>query len=170
MGLARRISAAKGAALSLLARSRVTQDRVAVVSFRDQTATTVVPPTGSIYRARNALGRLTIGGATPLAAGLARAAALLAADTRIRPRVRRTVVLMTDGEANVPLSRGNDVERELPVLGSRVSALADRFIVLHTGEKAVAQMRGLAETEEYHNAASFAGREVSGLLNAGDRR
>ncbi len=41
-----------------------------MVSFRKQEAIVNLPPTGSIYRARELLKELPVGGKTPLAAGL----------------------------------------------------------------------------------------------------
>ncbi|HVF29176.1 MAG TPA: magnesium chelatase ATPase subunit I, partial [Pyrinomonadaceae bacterium] len=66
---ANRIGQAKGALAQLLRQAYVKRDRVALVSFREQSATLQLAPSHSTARARSILNNLPIGGATPLAAG-----------------------------------------------------------------------------------------------------
>jgi magnesium chelatase subunit D len=77
MGARRRMAAVKGAILGLLLDAYRRRDRVALVTFRGAGAEVVLAPTGSIERAAAVLGALATGGATPLAAGLHRAAELV---------------------------------------------------------------------------------------------
>jgi magnesium chelatase subunit D len=100
-----RIAQAKGALLRLLQQSYVRRDRVALVSFRGQNAEVLLPPSASVTRARRLLDELSIGGATPLAAGLSRA--LEIAERAARQGAERIVLLLfTDGRANVSLQTG----------------------------------------------------------------
>ncbi len=101
MGASRRIDAAKAAAMELLAEAYVRRDRVALVSFRGDSADVVLPPTASVELARRKLGELPVGGSTPLAAGLQAALGVAAAEKRRDPTTVSWIVLITDGRANV---------------------------------------------------------------------
>jgi len=96
---ATRLAEAKGAVELLLADCYVRRDQVAVIGFRGVSAELLLPPTRSLVRAKRALAGLPGGGGTPLAAGLDAAAAL--ADQMRRRGQTPTVVLLTDGRANV---------------------------------------------------------------------
>lgn len=94
-----RLVEAKGAVELLLAQAYVLRTQVALVAFRGQGATLLLPPTRSLTRARQALAELAGGGGTPLAAGLDLALAL-ALGERARGRTPQLVIL-TDGRGNV---------------------------------------------------------------------
>ena len=94
-----RLAEAKGAVELLLAECYVRRDRVAVLAFRGAGAELLLPPTRSLTRAKRSLGALPGGGGTPLASGLAAAADLASQLTRGGDSA--TVVLLTDGRANI---------------------------------------------------------------------
>ncbi len=98
-----RIGQAKGALALLLRRSYVNRDRVALISFRGRDAQVLLAPSASVSRAQRLLDEMSVGGGSPLAAGLARAleVARRAKDAGAQ-RVR--LVVFTDGRANVPLA------------------------------------------------------------------
>ncbi|HEY3447358.1 MAG TPA: VWA domain-containing protein [Myxococcales bacterium] len=98
-----RLRVAKGAALSLLRAAYLRRDRVAVVVFEGEAARVLLAPTQSIDLARAKLRRLPIGGATPLAAGLMAAWDLIRTERLREPQTAPTLVLLSDGRANVPL-------------------------------------------------------------------
>ncbi|MFN3613549.1 MAG: VWA domain-containing protein, partial [Rubrimonas sp.] len=98
---AMRLAEAKGAVETLLAESYVRRDRVALIVFRSRTAELVLPPTRALARARKMLAALPGGGGTPLAAALRLAAIETAA--ALRRGWRPSIVLLTDGRANVAL-------------------------------------------------------------------
>ncbi|WP_047865049.1 putative cobaltochelatase [Rubrobacter aplysinae] len=94
-----RMSAVKGAALSLLTDAYQRRDRIALISFRADAAETLLPPTSSVDLAAPRLEELPTGGRTPLAAGLERAAEIIFRE-RLQDRERRPmVVLLTDGRS-----------------------------------------------------------------------
>jgi magnesium chelatase subunit D len=97
-----RLAEAKGAVELLLADCYVRRDSVALVAFRASDAQLLLPPTRAPARARRCLAALAGGGATPLAAGIIAAGAL--ADAAARRGETPTVVLLTDGQANIALS------------------------------------------------------------------
>jgi Mg-chelatase subunit ChlD len=69
-----------------------------------------------------------------MAAGLLESHRLLERDRRLHPSGTRLLVLMSDGEANVPLTKGADVGTEVMALADTTRRLAHRIVVLHTGE------------------------------------
>ncbi len=97
MAARRRMTAVKGAAASLLLDAYQRRDRVGLVTFRGAGASVVLPPTSSVDLAVRLLADLPTGGRTPIAAGLERAAEVLAAERVRDPRRRPLLVLLTDG-------------------------------------------------------------------------
>jgi magnesium chelatase subunit D len=99
MAARRRMSAVKGAVLSLLNDAYQRRDKVALISFRGEDARILLPPTSSVELAASRLEDLPTGGRTPLAAGIERAAEMLEREG-VRDRQRRPLlVLLTDGRA-----------------------------------------------------------------------
>ncbi len=94
-----RLAEAKGAVEMLLADCYARRDRVAVIAFRGRSADLLLPPTRSLVRAKRELAGLPGGGGTPLASGLDAATQL--ADAARRRGESPTIVLLTDGRANV---------------------------------------------------------------------
>ena len=94
-----RMSAVSGATLSLLRDAYQRRDKVAVITFRQQEARVLLPPTASVYIASRRLARFDTGGRTPLAQGLLAARDMVVRE-RARDRARRSlVVVLTDGRA-----------------------------------------------------------------------
>ena len=97
MAARRRMGAVKGAVLSLLTDAYQRRDKVGLISFRGEGAQVLLPPTASVELAASRLEELPTGGRTPLAAGLEKAAEVLARE-RLRDAERRPLlVLLTDG-------------------------------------------------------------------------
>jgi magnesium chelatase subunit D len=101
-----RMRAAKGAVLSLLLDAYQRRDKVGLVTFRGDGAELVLPPTSSVEAGARRLATLATGGRTPLAAGLARSAEVLAAEKIRDPARRPLLVIVTDGRA----TRGGDAD------------------------------------------------------------
>jgi magnesium chelatase subunit D len=99
MAARRRSQTVTTVALSLLADSYRRRDRVAVLTFRGRSATTVVPPTRSVELATRRLHDLPVGGQTPLAAGLDAVAELIRRERWRDPDRRPLLVVVTDGRA-----------------------------------------------------------------------
>ncbi len=94
-----RMSAVSGATLSLLRDAYQRRDKVAVITFRQQDAQVLLPPTSSVHIASRRLTRFSTGGKTPLAQGLLAARDMVVRE-RTRDRARRSlVVVLTDGRA-----------------------------------------------------------------------
>jgi len=94
-----RMAAVSGATLSLLRDAYQRREKVAVITFRQQDATVLLPPTSSVHIAGRRLARFDTGGKTPLAQGLLAARDVVVRE-KVRDRARRSlVVVLTDGRA-----------------------------------------------------------------------
>jgi len=153
-----RLAAALGTACALLRHAYLQRDQVALVTFRDRAATLTVPPTGSVRRVRDRLQRVAVGGATPLADGLRLARDTIRQARQKDPALDATLVLLSDGEATVPLHRGGDpaadslaVARELrrdgvvSVLLDTGSATPDKRLLPRLAEALGGQCRRLQD-------------------------
>jgi magnesium chelatase subunit D len=101
MAARKRMSAVKGAVLSLLNDAYQRRDKVALISFRGEGARILLAPTSSVGLATSRLEDLPTGGRTPLAAGIEKAAEVLKRE-QLRDMERRPLlVLLTDGRATV---------------------------------------------------------------------
>ncbi|MEU4876792.1 putative cobaltochelatase [Streptomyces sp. NPDC021608] len=99
MAARQRMSAVKGAVLSLLLDAYQRRDKVGLVTFRGAAAELALPPTSSVDAAAVRLESLPTGGRTPLAAGLLRAHDVLRVERLRDPARRALVVVVTDGRA-----------------------------------------------------------------------
>ncbi|WP_405521467.1 putative cobaltochelatase [Streptomyces canus] len=99
MAARQRMSAVKGAVLSLLLDAYQRRDKVGLVTFRGSAAEVALPPTSSVDAAAARLETLPTGGRTPLAAGLLRAHEVLRVERLRDPARRALVVVVTDGRA-----------------------------------------------------------------------
>jgi magnesium chelatase subunit D len=99
MAARRRSAAVSTAALSLLDDAYRRRDKVALLTFRGDGATVVVPPTSSVELAARRLRDLPVGGRTPLAAGLESVRQLVRREHWRDPARRPILVVITDGRA-----------------------------------------------------------------------
>ncbi|MER6380373.1 putative cobaltochelatase [Streptomyces sp. NPDC001250] len=99
MAARQRMSAVKGAVLSLLLDAYQRRDKVGLVTFRGSGAEVALPPTSSVDAAAVRLESLPTGGRTPLAAGLLKAHEVLRVEGLRDPARRALVVVVTDGRA-----------------------------------------------------------------------
>jgi magnesium chelatase subunit D len=127
MGTHRRVEAATGAVLGLLADAYLRRDRVAMVTFRGDAAEVVLPPTASVELARARLAELPTGGVTPLADGITTGLSLArrAAADGWPP----LFVLITDGRAT-----GNQNALERATAAAADVAGADLDVVVIDAE------------------------------------
>lgn len=105
MAVAERMSATKGAIMSLLTDAYQRRDRVGLVVFQKDRATLVLPPTNSVTLAKKALADIPVGGKTPLSAGLILAFEIIKQEQVRHPDVMPLMILLTDGEGNVSIGQ-----------------------------------------------------------------
>jgi magnesium chelatase subunit D len=103
MAVAERMSATKGAILSLLTDAYQHRDRVGLVVFQKNRAQVVLPPTNSVQLAQKALANIPVGGKTPLSAGLALAFEVFSRDKLSHPDALPLMIVLTDGAGNVSI-------------------------------------------------------------------
>ncbi|MEU3425439.1 putative cobaltochelatase [Streptomyces gardneri] len=99
MAARQRMSAVKGAVLSLLLDAYQRRDKVGLITFRGRTADLALPPTSSVDAAAARLEKLPTGGRTPLSAGLLKAHDVLRIERLRDPSRRPLLVVVTDGRA-----------------------------------------------------------------------
>ncbi|MFD7528385.1 MULTISPECIES: putative cobaltochelatase [unclassified Streptomyces] len=99
MAARQRMSAVKGAVLSLLLDAYQRRDKVGLITFRGRDAEVALPPTSSVDAAAARLELLPTGGRTPLAAGLLKAHEVLRVERLRDPSRRPLLVVVTDGRA-----------------------------------------------------------------------
>ena len=174
MGAGPRMAAAKGAIIALLASAYQRRNRVALIVFRDECAETLLQPTTSVAIARERLRRLPTGGTTPFADGLLMAWQLVKAERAKDPSIEPLLVVLSDGEANVPLGIGADAMKELHALARRVRQDNVHAVAIDT-ESPLARsdkMRLFAESlgAAYHHVDGLKARHVvDAVRSAGER-
>ncbi|MFO7766847.1 MAG: VWA domain-containing protein [Pelovirga sp.] len=131
-GARQRMIAARGAIVGLLVGAYQRRDQVALIAFRGERAELLLPPTDSIVLARERLRHLVIGGATPFSGGLQRAQHLIESSQRRDPALLPMLVVVSDGEANVPLTAGADVLDELWQTAAKLAAMEIRSVIVDT--------------------------------------
>ncbi len=141
-----RMAEAKGAVELLLTDCYSRRDHVALISFRGENADLLLPPTRSLTRVRRTLGALPGGGGTPLAAGLASAAAL--ADSERRKGKTPFVVILSDGRGNIALSGEADrnaAEADAVSAGKRLRETGCAVLFFDTGNRPSPRARTLSD-------------------------
>ncbi|MFD7259585.1 putative cobaltochelatase [Streptomyces sp. NPDC059874] len=121
MAARQRMSAVKGAVLSLLLDAYQRRDKVGLITFRGSGAELALPPTSSVDAAAARLEQLPTGGRTPLAAGLLKAHEVLRIERLRDPSRRPLLVVVTDGRATSAGALGGD-PRELSGRSARLLA------------------------------------------------
>ena len=147
MAVAERMSATKGAILSLLTDAYQRRDRVGLIVFQKDRATLVLPPTNSVLLAQRALADIPVGGKTPLSAGLSMAHEVLKREKMLHPDVLPLLIVLTDGAGNVALGSGSPLE-ESQLIAEQIAAEDVRSVVINMEHEAFDQ--GLAATLADH--------------------
>jgi magnesium chelatase subunit D len=147
MAVAERMSATKGAILSLLNDAYQRRDRVGLVVFQKNRATLILPPTNSIQLAQRSLADIPVGGKTPLSAGLYMAHEVIRKERILHPDVNPLLILLTDGAGNVAMGELPPQE-ESNRLAERIANEDIRSVVVNMEHAAFDQ--GLAQTLAKH--------------------
>ncbi|MBL8133499.1 MAG: VWA domain-containing protein [Anaerolineae bacterium] len=103
MAVSERMSATKGAIMSLLTDAYQRRDRVGLVVFQKDRAQMVLPPTNSVTLAKQALQVIPVGGKTPLSAGLMLSFECIQREKAVHPDIIPLVLILTDGAGNVSI-------------------------------------------------------------------
>jgi len=158
MAVAERMTATKGAILSLLTDAYQRRDRVGLVVFQKDRAHLVLPPTHSTSLARKALADIPVGGKTPLSAGLVLAQKTLRTEKITHPEVMPLMILLTDGAGNVSIGREPPLI-EAYRIADEIGSQKIRSVVVNMEHAAFDQ--GLASDLARHlNASCYTLREL----------
>jgi len=144
MGARGRMSASKGAIMSLLLDAYQKRDKVAMVTFRQQEAWVNLPPTTSVELAGKLLAEMPVGGKTPLSAGLVKGYELMKNHLLKEPDARPMVIIITDGRGNVSLGSRPPVQESLALAEKMAGEKRIQFIVVDS-ESQGAVTFGLAQ-------------------------
>lgn len=170
MAARQRMSAVKGAVLSLLLDAYQRRDKVGLITFRGSSAELALPPTSSVDAAAARLENLPTGGRTPLGAGLLKAHEVLRIERLRDPSRRPLLVVVTDGRATSAGTVGgthHGTPRELSARSARLLAAGGVASVVVDCESGpvrlglagalAADLGGLAVTLDGLRADSLAG-------------
>lgn len=147
MAVAERMSATKGAILSLLTDAYQRRDRVGLIVFQKNRATLILPPTNSVQLAQRALADIPVGGKTPLSAGLFIAHDVIQRERILHPDVNPLIILLTDGAGNVSMS-DLPPQEEANRLSEKIAEDNIRSVVINMEHTAFDQ--GLAQNLATH--------------------
>jgi len=147
MAVAERMSATKGAILSLLTDAYQRRDRVGLIVFQKDRANLVMPPTNSVHMAQRSLADIPVGGKTPLSAGLFLAHEVVTRESRLHPDVMPLLIFLTDGAGNVAMGEGSP-QREAHDLAEQIAKDDIRCVVINMEHAAFDQ--GLANSLAEH--------------------
>ena len=132
MGASGRMSASKGAILSLLLDAYQKRDQVAMISFRKSEAFLNLPPTSSIELAAQYLAEMPVGGRTPLSAGLDKAYQVVGNVLLRDPGTRPIVIIITDGKSNVAMGQKKPVDEAMAFASRMGQDDRIKYIVVDT--------------------------------------
>ena len=136
MGAQQRMSAAKGAILSLLIDAYQKRDRVGLIAFKGDSAELILPPTSSVELARKYLQNMPTGGKTPLPHGLMKGYEVIQSELRRDPDAYPFFILISDGRANVCLHGESALEETLEI-ASHIKAEGIHSTVIDTEAGAI---------------------------------
>lgn len=128
MGAGKRMKAVKGAILSLLGDAYQKRDKVAMITFRKDSAQLVLGMTRSIDLAAKKLETLSTGGKTPLYAGLEAAHKLVTAAKRRDKELMPVIILVSDGRATC--GKGKDAFADAVAAARAIAADKIKTVVI----------------------------------------
>jgi magnesium chelatase subunit D len=135
LGVRKRMSAVKGAVMSMLKDSYVRRDRIGLMEFRRDSAELILPPTRSVEYSFKLLEDMPTGGRTPLSQALVTVSEYMGSYARSHKGEKCHVVLITDGHANVPLSKDVDASSEARKVASDIHVPNLGWIVIDASAK-----------------------------------
>ncbi len=131
MGAKKRMSAVKGAVVSLLTDAYQKRDKVGLIAFRKKEAEVLLNITRSVDMAEKHLKALPTGGKTPLSAGLLKGYEMIKIAQKKNPDMLPIIVLVSDGRTNAAINGGEPLDEALEV-ANKIQMEGIRSIVVDT--------------------------------------
>ena len=131
MGAKKRMSAVKGAVVSLLTDAYQKRDKVGMVAFRKNHAEVLLGITRSVELAQKSLKDLPTGGKTPLSVGLFKGYEILKAAKKKDPEMVPVLVLVSDGRTNSSVNNGDPYEEAIEI-ANKIASENIQSIVIDT--------------------------------------
>jgi len=131
MGAKKRMSAVKGAVVSLLTDAYQKRDKVGMVAFRKNQAEVLLGITRSVELAQKSLKDLPTGGKTPLSAGLSKGYEILKTAKKKDPEMVPVLVLVSDGRTNSSVNNGDPYEEAIEI-ANKIASENIQSIVIDT--------------------------------------
>ncbi len=128
MGAEKRMSAVKGAVISMLTNAYENRDSVAVIAFRGDKAETLLNLTKSVELAKKSLLHMPVGGKTPLAEGLKKAYHMVE-EIQHKDSNQRPILVLSDCKANYSSCSKNPFQEALE-LSYKLSGMKISSIVI----------------------------------------
>ena len=158
-GAAVRMKAAKGAVLALLRRAYQNRSQIVLIAFGGEEAKIILNPTRSIQHAQQRLCQLPSGGATPFADGLYKGWQMIKQQRLKDKGLLPVMVIISDGEANVPLNPENRTIPELFQLAHAIQKDSIHSVLIDV----VTEIKKRIEMQELAKALGAAYIKVSDL-------
>mgnify|MGYP006291554631 CR=1 FL=1 len=155
MGARGRMSASKGAIMSLLLDAYQKRDKVAMVTFRQQEAWVNLPPTTSVELAGKLLAEMPVGGRTPLSAGLVKGYELMKIHLLKEPEAIPMAIIITDGRGNVALGNQPPVKESQALAEKMAGEKRIQFIVVDSESQGAVTFGLARKLAENLNARYF---------------
>ncbi len=133
-----RMVAVKGAILSLLKEHYIKRDRVGFMTFNEKAINMLLPPSREVEVIYKLLDDLAIGRRTPLSAALVYLNEYMSMYVKKRPGEDCYVILVTDGEANVPLDPTDtetDAIQEALEIARKINLPTVKWIVIDSEKR-----------------------------------
>lgn len=132
MAALKRIELAKGIIWNLAKRAYVSKEYVSLIVFRRREATVIVEPTRNYGRVLKELEKIPTGGKTPLSHALFESYRLIRKEKLKRKNMKVSLIIVTDGKANVPIDPTKSIKEEIKKLGESIRKLGVESIVVDT--------------------------------------
>ena len=115
-----------------------------MISFRRNEAVVNLPPTPSVELAGKLLSEMTVGGRTPLSAGLSKSFEVARNYLLKEPTGRPIVIFITDGKSNVALGDRKPIDESRVLAAAMAGEERIKYVVVDTEEDGIVTF-GLAK-------------------------
>ena len=132
MGVAQRMRETKAAIISLLIDAYQKRDKVALITFKQNSAELILPPTSSVELAKKRLEIIPTGGKSPLAHGLMVAEQCIGSELKKQKDCKPLLILISDGRANVSINKNMNPIEEVEMFAGQIRMKQIESIVIDT--------------------------------------